>query len=109
MTCREPSTCSKYLKHTWSSLKVFNYCTVLVPVCDVLVRDLQTLNGDLFFFLIQKCRITQIQSLFFFSVLVLLQRGPCTIVVCTVHLLLDSAPNLGPLISRWEINKFENC
>jgi hypothetical protein len=25
------------------------------------------------------------------------------------HLLLDSAPNLGPLISRWEINKFENC
>jgi hypothetical protein len=22
---------------------------------------------------------------------------------------LDSAPNLGPLISRWEINKFENC
>jgi hypothetical protein len=33
-------------------------------------------------------------------------------VVSTVtpdHLLLDSAPNLGPLISRWEINKFENC
>ncbi len=25
------------------------------------------------------------------------------------HLLLDSAPNLGPLRSRWEINKFENC
>jgi hypothetical protein len=25
------------------------------------------------------------------------------------HLLLDSAPNLGPLISRWEITKFENC
>ncbi len=25
------------------------------------------------------------------------------------HLLLDSAPNLGPLISRWEINKFKNC
>ncbi len=25
------------------------------------------------------------------------------------HLLLDSVPNLGPLISRWEINKFENC
>ncbi len=25
------------------------------------------------------------------------------------HLLLDSAPNLGPLISHWEINKFENC
>jgi hypothetical protein len=24
------------------------------------------------------------------------------------HLILDSAPNLGPLISRWEINKFEN-
>ncbi len=23
------------------------------------------------------------------------------------HILLDSAPNLGPLISRWEINKFE--
>ncbi len=25
------------------------------------------------------------------------------------HLLLDSVPNLGPLISRWEINKFKNC
>ncbi len=25
------------------------------------------------------------------------------------HLLLDSAPILGPLIYRWEINKFENC
>jgi hypothetical protein len=25
------------------------------------------------------------------------------------HLLLDSAPNLGPLISRWEMYKFENC
>ncbi len=25
------------------------------------------------------------------------------------HLLLDSAPNLGPLISCWEINKFEIC
>jgi hypothetical protein len=25
------------------------------------------------------------------------------------HLLLDSAPNLGPLISRWETKKFENC
>ncbi len=24
------------------------------------------------------------------------------------HLLLDSGPNFGPLISRWEINKFEN-
>jgi hypothetical protein len=24
------------------------------------------------------------------------------------HLLLDSAPNLGPLIFRWEIDKFEN-
>ncbi len=25
------------------------------------------------------------------------------------HIFLDSAPNLGPLISRWEINKIENC
>jgi hypothetical protein len=25
------------------------------------------------------------------------------------HLFLDSAPNVGPLISRWKINKFENC
>jgi hypothetical protein len=25
------------------------------------------------------------------------------------HRLLDSSPNVGPLISRWEINKFENC
>ncbi len=25
------------------------------------------------------------------------------------HILFDSSSNLGPLISRWEINKFENC
>ncbi len=25
------------------------------------------------------------------------------------HLLLDSVPNIGPLISRWELNKFKNC
>ncbi len=24
------------------------------------------------------------------------------------HLLLDSAPNVGPLISRWDLNKFKN-
>ncbi len=24
------------------------------------------------------------------------------------HLLLDSAPNTGPLISRWELDKFKN-
>ncbi len=25
------------------------------------------------------------------------------------HLLLDGLPNLGPLISRWELDKFKNC
>jgi hypothetical protein len=25
------------------------------------------------------------------------------------HLLLDSAPNFGPLLSRWELDKFKNC
>ncbi len=25
------------------------------------------------------------------------------------HLLLDSAPNFGPLISRWDLDKFKNC
>jgi hypothetical protein len=25
------------------------------------------------------------------------------------HLLLDGAPNIGPLISRWELDKFKNC
>jgi hypothetical protein len=35
--------------------------------------------------------------------------APDTQAVPSDHLLLDSAPNLGPLISRWEINKFENC
>ncbi len=25
------------------------------------------------------------------------------------HLLLDSAPNIGPLISHWELDKFRNC
>ncbi len=25
------------------------------------------------------------------------------------HLLLDSAPNIGPLISRWELDKLKNC
>ncbi len=27
----------------------------------------------------------------------------------TDHLLSDSVPNFGPLVSRWEINRFENC
>jgi hypothetical protein len=31
------------------------------------------------------------------------------LVVPPNHLLMDSAPNLGPLIFRWEINKFEDC
>jgi hypothetical protein len=25
------------------------------------------------------------------------------------HLLLDRSPNIGPLISRWELVKFKNC
>ncbi len=25
------------------------------------------------------------------------------------HLLLDRSPNIGPLISRWELDKFRNC
>jgi tetratricopeptide (TPR) repeat protein len=25
------------------------------------------------------------------------------------HLLLDRSPNIGPLLSRWELNKFKNC
>jgi hypothetical protein len=25
------------------------------------------------------------------------------------HVLLDSAPNIGPLTSRWELDKFKNC
>ncbi len=29
--------------------------------------------------------------------------------VSSDHLLLDSVPNLGPVTSRWEINKVENC
>ncbi len=32
-----------------------------------------------------------------------------SIYVSPDHLILDSARNLGPLISRLEINKFENC
>jgi hypothetical protein len=38
-----------------------------------------------------------------------LRRCPQTVAsVPPNHLLLDSAPNLEPLISRWEMNKFEN-
>jgi hypothetical protein len=25
------------------------------------------------------------------------------------HLLLDRSSNIGPLVSRWELDKFENC
>jgi hypothetical protein len=25
------------------------------------------------------------------------------------HLLLDRSPNIGPLISRWELDNFKNC
>ncbi len=32
----------------------------------------------------------------------------CPRTVTPDHQLLDSVPNLGPLISRWEINKIEN-
>ncbi len=42
-------------------------------------------------------------SLFILIVLKLSLRS------CPDHLLLKSVPNLEPLISRWEINKFENC
>ncbi len=34
------------------------------------------------------------------------------IVMCTLpsdHLLLDRPPNIGPLMSRWELDKFKNC
>ncbi len=37
------------------------------------------------------------------------ETGILCITVPSDHLVLDSAPNLGPLISRWEINKFKNC
>ncbi len=33
----------------------------------------------------------------------------CNLKVPPDHPLLNSVPNLGQLISRWEINKFENC
>jgi hypothetical protein len=29
--------------------------------------------------------------------------------VPTDHVLLDIAPNIGPLISHWELGKFKNC
>ncbi len=39
-----------------------------------------------------------------------LSANQCIFVLLPLdHLLLDSAPNLGPLISRWEIKKFEYC
>jgi hypothetical protein len=38
-----------------------------------------------------------------------LKEGGKTYTIPPDHQLLDSAPNLGPLISRWEINKLENC
>ncbi len=41
--------------------------------------------------------------------LFLSQLGTSMYWVPPVHLLLDGAPNLGPLICRWDIHKFENC
>jgi hypothetical protein len=38
-----------------------------------------------------------------------LMRIPLTLIIPPIHLLLDSAPNVGPLISRWEIDKFKIC
>ncbi len=32
-----------------------------------------------------------------------------TLLVPPGHLLLDSVPKIGPLISRWELDKFKNC
>jgi hypothetical protein len=33
----------------------------------------------------------------------------CTFIVPHDYLLLDSVPNIGPLISSWELEKFKNC
>jgi hypothetical protein len=37
------------------------------------------------------------------------QRRSLSKVLPHDHLLLDSAPNIGPLISRWELDKFKIC
>ncbi len=36
-------------------------------------------------------------------------KGPYFLYATPDHLLLDESPNIGPLISRWELDKFKNC
>jgi hypothetical protein len=43
-------------------------------------------------------QMTPMSPIFFFSLNIPLD-----------YLLLDSAPNIGPLISRWELDNFKNC
>jgi hypothetical protein len=52
--------------------------------------------------------ITQ-STIFFFICARDISFSVLFIILTPDHLLLDSAPNVGPLISRWEINNFENC
>jgi hypothetical protein len=39
----------------------------------------------------------------------LLTKRPSIIQYIPNHQLLDRSPNIGPLISRWELDKFKNC
>jgi hypothetical protein len=46
---------------------------------------------------------------YFFQAIFILKFRVPSFQIPPDHLLLDSAPNLGQLMSLWEINKFEDC
>ncbi len=83
-----------------------------VPGANWLSRRLQPLQTSLALHMVpsqtfpghKNCPHQSIQMLFFVCFVIRENQ-----ILPPDHLLLDSVPNLGPLISRWEINKFENC
>ncbi len=97
--------------HEWPTcngeLLYFNTCTTLLSQSLLLLYPLWTLESPLYNGKNSHCQSCGLAN----SVckLSVLEIQKCNFTVPPDHLLLDSAPNLGPLISRWEINKFENC
>ncbi len=57
----------------------------------------------------QSNEVPLISSMFIFPTYFSLRRQKSFIHPPPDHLLLDRSPNIGPLISRWELDKCKNC
>ncbi len=101
-------------------LGIDNPCTIVffslrMNKCLKRVNDRHFWNPGVFSYaMIPRCHPNSLVFFFFFFFFIVTSYsrwvavGPTPRPTWTIILLLDSAPNLGPLISRYEINKFEN-